>query len=94
MFQAFSSLGRQNPDLIGDPVIIELVEKHNTTPQLILLSFATCQGVGVVPKSVDPERIRTNFKCLDIKLSQEDIQKLNSIDKDQHYIRTTGWLVK
>uniref|UniRef100_A0A915EBW6 Uncharacterized protein n=1 Tax=Ditylenchus dipsaci TaxID=166011 RepID=A0A915EBW6_9BILA len=45
-------------------------------------------------KSVDPERIRTNFKCLDIKLSQEDIQKLNSIDKDQHYIRTTGWLVK
>jgi diketogulonate reductase-like aldo/keto reductase len=67
---------------------------YNSYIQLILLSFATSQGVGVVPKSVDPERIRNNFKCLDIQLSTEDVGKLNSIDKDHNYIRTTGWLVK
>jgi len=93
-FQAFSSLGRQHPDLIGDPVVTELVKKYNTTPQIILLAFATSQGVGVVPKSESPERIRDNFKCLDVHLSAEDVQKLNSIEKDHNYIRTTGWLVK
>ncbi|KAI1715736.1 aldo/keto reductase family domain-containing protein [Ditylenchus destructor] len=93
-FQAFSSLGRHHPDLIGDPVVVELVQKYNTTPQIVLLSFATSQNVGVVPKSENPDRIRDNLKCLELHLTSEEIQELNSIDKDQHYIRCTGWLVK
>jgi len=30
-FQAFSSLARMHPDLIGDPVVVKLAEKHNTS---------------------------------------------------------------
>jgi diketogulonate reductase-like aldo/keto reductase len=33
-FQAFSSLGRQHPDLLGDSVVVELVQKYNSTPQV------------------------------------------------------------
>jgi len=93
-FQAFSSLGRHHPDLIADPIVVALAKKYNTTPQTILLSFATSQGVGIVPKSLSSERIRDNFHCLDVTLSREEIDKLNSIDVDQHYIRCTGWLTK
>jgi diketogulonate reductase-like aldo/keto reductase len=59
-----------------------------------LLAFATSQSVGIVPKSTSPERIRDNFRVLDLKLTEEDLKRLNSIDKDGHYIRCTGWLVK
>lgn len=93
-FQAFSSLGRHHQDLIGDRLVVELAEKYNTTVQLLLLAYATSQGVGIVPKSENPERIKENFTCLQIQLSKEDIDRLNSVPKDQHYIRTTGWLVK
>jgi len=93
-FQAFSSLARQEPDLIGDSLVVELANKYRTTVQVILLSFATSQGVGVIPKSTNSERIRDNFKCLNITLSPEDIEKLNSIDKDKSYIRPTPWLVE
>ncbi|KAI1725182.1 aldo/keto reductase family domain-containing protein [Ditylenchus destructor] len=93
-FQAFSSLGRHHPDLIADPVVVQLVQKYSTTPQIVLLSFATSQNVGVVPKSENPDRIRDNLKCLELHLTAEEIQELNSIEKDQHYIRCTGWLVK
>ncbi|KAH7729448.1 oxidoreductase [Aphelenchoides avenae] len=93
-FQAFSSLARHHPDVIGDPVVNDLATKYKTTAQQVLLSFATTQKVGIVPKSTNPERIRENIKCLQLVLSDEDIARLNSIDKDQHYIRCTPWLVK
>lgn len=31
LFQAFSSLGRHEPDLINDPVVVDLAKKHNTS---------------------------------------------------------------
>jgi diketogulonate reductase-like aldo/keto reductase len=93
-FQAFSSLGRQHPDLMGDVVVKRLAEKYGTSVGTILLSFATSQGVGVVPKSENPERIKENLQCLNVKLTKEELDELNSIPKDVHYIRTTGWLVK
>ncbi|CAD5227405.1 unnamed protein product [Bursaphelenchus xylophilus] len=93
-FQAFSSLGRYQPELVNDPVVTGLAKKYNTTIEQVLLSFATSQNVGIVPKSTNPERIEANFKVINFKLSPEDIEQLNSINVDQHYIRCTGWLVK
>ncbi len=62
--------------------------------QTILLSFATSQRVGIVPKSEHPERIKANLDCLNVKLTAEELAQLNSIDKDVNYIRTKPWLVK
>lgn len=62
--------------------------------QQILLSYATSQKIGIVPKSTNPDRIRENIKCLELVLPDEDLKRLNSIEKDQHYIRCTPWLVK
>lgn len=75
-------------------MVVELAAKYNTSAQQILLAFATCQSVGIVPKSESPERIRDNFKVSELKIAEEDLQRLNSIDKDTNYIRCTGWLVK
>lgn len=93
-FQAFSSLARHEPALIEDPVVVELAKKHNTTVPLVLLAWALRQDVGIVPKSVTPARIAENFKVIDIQLTSEEIESLSRLDKGQHYIRCTGWLVK
>ncbi|ETN68578.1 oxidoreductase, aldo/keto reductase family protein [Necator americanus] len=60
-FQAFSSLARQQPELIEDPVVVALAKKHNTSVPLVLLSWALSQGVGIVPKSSTPQRIIDNL---------------------------------
>jgi diketogulonate reductase-like aldo/keto reductase len=80
--------------LINDPVVTDLAQKYNTSAQQILLSYALSQSVGIVPKSTSPERIHDNFQVLNLRLNEEDLNRLNSIDKDGHYIRCTGWLVK
>jgi len=81
-FQAYSSLGKMHPDLVSEKVIVELAEKHKTSVPNILLSFATSQRVGVIPKSENPQRIRDNLQCFDVHLSKEDIMEINSIPKD------------
>ncbi|CAD5227407.1 unnamed protein product [Bursaphelenchus xylophilus] len=94
-FQAFSSLGRYSPNLINDPTVVATAKKNKTSVEQVLLSYATSQGIGIVPKSSTPERIVANFKVVDFKLPSEDIQHLNEIDVNQNYIvRCTGWLVK
>ncbi|CAD6194477.1 unnamed protein product [Caenorhabditis auriculariae] len=93
-FQAFSSLARQEPALIDDPVLVNIAKKHNQPVTLILLAWALNQGVGIIPKSATPSRIVDNIKVAEVKLSAEEIQELTSLDRGQHYIRCTGWLVK
>uniref|UniRef100_A0A914BYC8 NADP-dependent oxidoreductase domain-containing protein n=1 Tax=Acrobeloides nanus TaxID=290746 RepID=A0A914BYC8_9BILA len=92
-FQAFSSLGRHHPDLIGDPAVVEISQKHGVNPETVLLAFPLSQGIGIVPKSSNPDRIRKNFNAIRLKLSQEEIEKLNARDKNQYYIRAHGWEV-
>ncbi|KAF7639705.1 Aldo_ket_red domain-containing protein [Meloidogyne graminicola] len=82
-------MARQQPELLGDPVVRKLSEKYKITPQKLLLSFAVSQGIGVVPKSSNPEWICSNFDCLDVKLTNEDLEELNNIPISKNYIRPT-----
>ncbi|KAJ1352693.1 hypothetical protein KIN20_009095 [Parelaphostrongylus tenuis] len=91
--QAFSSLARHEPALVQDPMVLDMAKKHNTTVPMILLSWALSQGVGIIPKSATPERIVDNFKVTELKLSEEEIESLHKLNRDQHYIRCYGWRV-
>lgn len=92
-FQAFSSLARQQPELVNDPVVVGLAKAHNTTVPLILLSWALSQGVGIVPKSSNPQRIKDNMKVTELRLNDDEIESLHKLNRDQHYIRCYGWRV-
>jgi hypothetical protein len=69
--QAYTSLGRQKPELINDPVVVDLAKKHNVSVNLVLLAYALVQGIGILPKSVTPSRIHENIKVVDVKLTIE-----------------------
>uniref|UniRef100_A0A7I4YRQ2 Aldo_ket_red domain-containing protein n=1 Tax=Haemonchus contortus TaxID=6289 RepID=A0A7I4YRQ2_HAECO len=92
-FQAFSSLARHEPALVNDPVVVDLAKTHNTTVPIILLSFALSQGVGIVPKSTSPQRIKENLEVTNLQLSEKEIELLHKLNRDQHYIRCYGWRV-
>lgn len=47
--------------LMEDAVVVEIAERHSKTPAQILMKFWIQQNVAVIPKSVNPERIRSNF---------------------------------
>ncbi|GLG98968.1 Aldo-keto reductase AKR2E4 [Gryllus bimaculatus] len=66
---------------LSDPVVEKIAKKHNKTAAHILLRHIMQRGIVVIPKSVNPSRIKQNFEVFDFALSEEDVQELNALDR-------------
>ncbi len=65
------------PKLTDHAVIIEVANKLNATPAQVLVAWGAHRGYSVIPKSVQEDRIVSNFK--QVKLSDEDYEKVTAI---------------
>ncbi|VDK77578.1 unnamed protein product [Litomosoides sigmodontis] len=92
-FQAYSSLARNHPDLMSDSVIVETAKAHGSTPQVVVLSWALSLGIGILPKSSNPKRVIDNFKAVDMKLTEEEVETITELNRNKNYIRCDGWNV-
>ncbi|XP_029022816.1 uncharacterized oxidoreductase YtbE isoform X2 [Betta splendens] len=82
-FQAYSSLGQG--DLLTDPVVLEVAKKCKRTPAQTLLRWAVQQGVPVLPKSSNPDRIKDNAELFDFSLTDNDMDTLSALDCEHRY---------
>lgn len=71
------------PDILGHPTVKELAKKYNKTEGQILLRHLTQQNITVIPKSSNPKRIKENIEIFDFGLSDEDLEKLNALDRGE-----------
>lgn len=72
------------PDILNHPLVLELAEKYHKTPGQILLRHFVQQDVIVIPKSGNPDRIRANIELFDFQLANEDMTKINNLDKGEN----------
>ncbi|CAB3399814.1 unnamed protein product [Caenorhabditis bovis] len=66
------------PADLEDSNVLALGKKYNKTPAQVLLRYALDRGFAIIPKSVNENRIKENFKLFDFKLTQDDIKLLES----------------
>ncbi|MCV6970408.1 aldo/keto reductase, partial [Mycobacterium bohemicum] len=64
--EAWSPLGQGS--LLSDPVITGIAQRHGKTPAQVLIRWHIHLGNIVIPKSVNPERIVSNFDVFDFDL--------------------------
>lgn len=89
---AYSPLGRLGvssidmPRLHEDPVVISLSQKYNKSVAQILLNWALVRGTVAIPKSVTPQRIKENLDSYYFTLIKEDVELLNSLNKNLRYV--------
>lgn len=81
-FESWSPLYR-GEEVLEEPIIKELAKKHDKTPAQIILRWHLQEGSIVIPKSVNPERIRKNIDVFDFTLSDEDMELIASLDRNQ-----------
>ncbi|KAK9459454.1 NADP-dependent oxidoreductase domain-containing protein [Lipomyces oligophaga] len=74
---AYSPLGSASGPLLKDVTVTRLAAKYTKTPAQVLISWAIQRGTSVIPKSVTPKRIISNFD--DFLLESQDIKALNDI---------------
>ena len=83
--EAYSSLGSgKEPSLLEDDIVLQLSKETGISPSCWLLSWARQQNIPVIPKSSNPSRIAENY--IHHQLSQDFLDKLNSIHKTHRYV--------
>lgn len=94
---AYSPLGKigyRNPGdplLIDEPVLQEIAKRHNKTPAQVALKWNVQRGCGVIPKSLTPHRIESNFKISDFELSEADMQEITKLNRNHRFVRPEWW---
>jgi diketogulonate reductase-like aldo/keto reductase len=81
--EAWSPLG--HGELLSHPLITELAQAHERTPAQILLRWHVQLGNVVIPKSVTPERIRSNFEVFDFQLSEDEMARISGLDENHRF---------
>ena len=69
--------------VLGDPVICEIDSAHGKTPSQVTLRWHVERGDIVFPKSMRRERMQENFDVFDFSLSEEEVQRISSLDKGE-----------
>jgi diketogulonate reductase-like aldo/keto reductase len=80
--EAWSPLARGGT-LLRDPLIAGLAEKYGRTPAQVVLRWHLELGNVVIPKSVTPTRIAENFAIFDFELSDDDVQAISGLNRDE-----------
>jgi diketogulonate reductase-like aldo/keto reductase len=78
--EAWAPLARGG-ELLADPVITHLADKHGRTPAQVVLRWHVQLDTIVIPKSVTPSRIAENFDIFDFELDDEDMAAVAGLDK-------------
>ena len=78
--QAWGPLGRGNVDLLNNSVILEIAEKYGKNAGQVILRFENQEEVIVFPKSIKPERIKSNMEIFDFKLTDDEMDRIRALD--------------
>jgi len=92
---AYSSLGNPGQagdkfNLLQDSRVKKIADKHKKEPGQVLLRFSIDRNICVIPKSVNPDRVKTNFNIFDFKLDKEDMDALMGF-KETHRVVDNQW---
>ena len=69
--------------VLNIPVLQALAARYGKTPVQIVLRWDIQKGVVTIPKSVTSERIISNADIFDFELSDEDMAKIDRLDKSK-----------
>lgn len=71
------------PSLLENETILNIAKAHDASSAQVLISWAAQRGTSVIPKSVNPVRLKQNLDSAKVLLTGDE---MNTIAKlDQHY---------
>ena len=77
LVQAWSPISRGR--IFHDVTLMELAEKYQVSVAKLALRFCIQNGIVPLPKAASRERMRENMNLFDITISDEDMNRINTI---------------
>lgn len=78
-------LGHGDKNLINESIFTELAEKYGKSNVQIILRWHIQMESIVIPGTIHVEHMKDNFDLFDFELTQEDMQKIATINKNKRY---------
>ena len=80
------------PDLLENRTIGNIAENHGCTPAQILIAWAIHRRTAVIPKSVNPGRIRENLAAAEVVLEHHEMEQIAGLDRSYRYVDGAFWV--
>lgn len=80
--ESWSPIGGTGGDLLNDPTLQIIADKHKRTPAQVVIRWHLQLGLIVIPKSVHTERIKQNIDVFDFELDNDDMAKISALNTD------------
>ncbi|MFA9430712.1 aldo/keto reductase [Egicoccus sp. AB-alg2] len=82
---AYSPIARG--EVADDPTLTEIADAHDVTATQVTLRWLIQKpGTVAIPKSGNPERIRTNFDVFGFELSDEEMARIRALDRGHRLV--------
>jgi 2,5-diketo-D-gluconate reductase A len=78
--ESWSPIGAGN-ELLSQPAIARVAEKHDRTPAQVVLRWHVQNGLVAIPKSRNPERMAQNLAVFDFELDADDLTAFDTLDE-------------
>lgn len=85
--EAYSPFGRGNllSEILNNPRLNEIAKRHNKTVGQIVLRWIVQQGIVVIPRSTNAERIRQNLDVFNFFLSNDEMTYIDSLNQNKGF---------
>ena len=68
-------------EVLKDPVIMAIAERHDATPAQVTLAWAMQLGYSVIPSSTKRSNLESNLKACTLKLTDADMAQIATLDR-------------
>lgn len=87
--QSWYPLGHGDKALLEEPLFARLGQKYGKTPAQIILRWHMQDGNIIIPGSKTPAHIKDNFELFDFVLTDEEMNEIARLDKNERYYTST-----
>ena len=87
-----SFIGHNGSSLLQHPTVLKIAEETGKSPGQVLIRWALQHGSSVIPKSVTPSRIQSNFEVSDWELSSEHYTALATLEPQVRMIQGASFV--
>jgi alcohol dehydrogenase (NADP+) len=89
--RAASLKAGDEPEMMKNPVIVEISNRHKCTPAQVLLAWHVNRDISVIPKSVNTNRLLENLQAAQIVLTNNDLSEIENLDIHYRYVNGRFW---
>jgi len=79
---AYSTFGGHGSSYLKLPEVEDIGKNHNKLSSQVLVRWAMQRNMVVIPKSVNPDRIKQNIDVFGFQLSDKEMERIKALDRN------------